>query len=151
MKPASLYIITNVILSAASQILHIPFAARIVLLNKGDVPFRLCGQTELTCFLTFTQMANDTCTIMHAAGRCSCVKHPCVTPGYNLQPFPAISCSPASHHIFNSTQTCMTIFCSANPMVFQQGFDATGLDVPDMTQQTTTSTGKLQATKSGPP
>jgi hypothetical protein len=45
-KQASLYIITNVIVSAASQNLHIPFAAQAVLLNKGDMS--LCVMAKLS-------------------------------------------------------------------------------------------------------
>jgi hypothetical protein len=45
-KRASLYIITNVIVSAVSQDLHIPFADQAVLLNKGDMS--LCIMAKLS-------------------------------------------------------------------------------------------------------
>ena len=103
---------------------------------------QISGQGESTCFLyRITQMANDTCT-MYAADHCSCVKLCFVLPQFTPSALPAISCFPVplwSHHILDPIYTCMTILCSANPVVLQQGSDAAHLGGPDMTQQTTTS------------
>lgn len=152
MKRASLYITTNVILSAASQCLHIPFAAQAILLNKGDMSLCSMIKPSRPAFCAGShnwQTTPASCMQPVAVPASNSVL--CVTPIYDLQPFPAISCFPASHNFFDPSQTCMTMFCSANPMVLQQGSDAVDLDVPDMAQQTTISTGKLQVGKSGPP
>jgi hypothetical protein len=73
----------------------------------------------------------------------------CVISVYDLHPFlphPVLTL----HNIFGSAQTCMTMFCSANPLLYQKGFNAADLRGPDMTQQTPTSKGRLQVGKFGP-